>query len=123
MLEQDPEAQIGVIVPDLTRLRGEGGADLSRDAGPGFERSTISERSFHVSLGPALDRVSGGARGAADAGIRRPARCRCRGPECCCVLRSLAARKQNGRKRAQLDAKLRRDGVWDIIAGPAARPR
>lgn len=112
LLEQNPAAQIGVIVPNLTRVRAKVERIFRETLDPG---STFDdyERSFHVSLGPALDRYpivraallmlefASGSLTLPRAGM---------------LLRSpfLGAADAEWTKRAQLDAKLRRDGVWDV---------
>ncbi len=112
LLEQDPSAQIGVIVPNLTSSRGKMDRIFRETLDPA---STFDdhERSFHVSLGPALDRYSvvraallmlefaSGVLALPRAGM---------------LLRSpfLGGAATEWTKRAQLDSKLRRDGVWDV---------
>ena len=54
-LEQDPDAQIGVIVPNLSSIRSKVERIFQETLHPGGEL-TGRERSFHLSLGPALDR-------------------------------------------------------------------
>ena len=112
VLEQDPMAQIGVIVPNLTSLR----AKVERifretlDPGSAFHDQ---ERSFHVSLGPALDRypVVSAALLMLEFATGLLAL-----PQAGLLLRSpfLGGAAMEWTKRAQLDAKLRRDGVWDV---------
>ena len=55
ILEQSPAAQIGIIVPGLTSLRAKVERIFRETLDPGSEFDD-RERSFHVSLGPALDR-------------------------------------------------------------------
>ena len=105
LLEEDPETQIGIIVaPDLTRARPKVERILREVLGPG---------AFHLSVGPAL----------AEYPIIRSAllmlefaQGRLPLPRGGMLLRSPfldGAEKEWGR-RAQLDAKLRRHGVWDV---------
>jgi len=112
MLEQHPSAEIGVIVPNLTSVR----AKVERvfretlDAGSTFEDGN---RAFHVSLGPALDRypvVSSALLMLRFVSGNLPL------PQAGMLLRSpfLGGAGEEWTKRAQLDAKLRRDGVWDV---------
>ncbi len=111
-LEQRPAAQIGVIVPNL----GSGRAKVERifreelDPGAAFDDH---ERSFHVSLGPALDRypvVSAALL------ILEFASGQLALPEAGMLLRSpfLGGAQTERTRRAQFDAKLRRDGVWGV---------
>jgi len=112
VLEQSPSAQIGIIVPNLTSAR----AKVERifretlDTGSTFDDH---ERSFHLSLGPALDRypvVSAALLALKFVGEGLVL------PQAGMLLRSpfLGGAGAEFTKRAQLDAKLRRDGVWDV---------
>jgi probable DNA repair protein len=115
LLEQNPSAQIGIIVPNLTSVRPKVERIFREMLHPGSAFDD-QELSFHVSLGPALDRYpvvsaallilkfAGGGLALPQAGM---------------LLRSpfLGGAGAEFTKRAQLDAKLRRDGVWD--ASPA----
>jgi ATP-dependent helicase/nuclease subunit B len=112
LLERSPSAQIGVIVPNLTGTRAKVERIFRETLDPG---SAFDDRaqSFHVSLGPALDRypVIGAALlmlEFACAGLALP--------QAGMLLRSpfLGGAKTEWTKRAQLDGKLRRDGVWDV---------
>ena len=68
-LENDPEAQIGIIVPDLTRLRPAVDRIFQEVLDPGGQQQD-QERSFHMSLGPPLARFSTRARRTARARVR-----------------------------------------------------
>ena len=112
LLERDPAAQIGIVAPDLTRSRAKVERIFRETLDPGAVFGD-HERSFHVSLGPALDRYpvvsaallmlefASGTLTLPQAGM---------------LLRSpfLGGAEAEFAKRAQLDAKLRRDGVWDV---------
>src|SRR5580700_7408680 len=111
-LEQNPAGRIGVIVPNLSSVRAKVERIFRQELDPG---STFDdhERSFHVSLGPALDRYP-----VVNAALLM-LRFACGPltlPEAGMLLRSpfLGGAKTEWTKRAQLDAKLRRDGVWDV---------
>jgi len=109
-LESNPETQIGIIVaPDLTRLR------------PKVERifREVLEGAFHLSVGPAL----------AEYPVVRAALLMMEFalgklplPRAGMLLRSpfLGGSEKEWEKRAQLDAKLRRHGLWDV---PVSRLR
>ena len=112
LLEQNPSAQIGIIVPNLTSVRAKVERIFRESLDPG---STFDdhERSFHVSLGPALDRYPVIRAGLlmlefASGSLTLP--------RAGMLLRSpfLGGAGTEFTKRAQLDAKLRRDGLWDI---------
>jgi ATP-dependent helicase/nuclease subunit B len=111
-LEQNPAGRIGVIVPNLSNVRAKVERIFRQQLDPG---STFDdqERSFHVSLGPALDRypVVSAALLMLEFASGRLAL-----PEAGMLLRSpfLGGAKTEWTKRAQFDAKLRRDGVWDV---------
>ena len=112
LLEQNPAAQIGVIVPNLSSVRAKVERIFRETLHPGSALDD-QELSFHVSLGPALDRypvvraallmleLASGSLALPRAGM---------------LLRSpfLGGADSEWTKRAQLDAKLRRDGVWDV---------
>ncbi len=112
ILEQNPAAQIGVIVPNLASLRAKVERIFRETLDP---RSTFDDRdrSFHVSLGPGLDRypVVSAALLMLEFAAGRLAL-----PQAGMFLRSpfLGGAGTEWTKRAQLDAKLRRDGVWDV---------
>jgi ATP-dependent helicase/nuclease subunit B len=111
-LEQNPAGRIGVIVPNLSSVRAKVERIFRQELDPGSTFDDL-ERSFHLSLGPALDRYpvvnaallmlefASGSLALPQAGM---------------LLRSpfLGGAKTEWTKRAQLDAKLRRDGVWDV---------
>jgi ATP-dependent helicase/nuclease subunit B len=103
VLERNPEAKIGVVVPNLERLR----APIER----AFRDALRDERAFHVSLGPALAEyplvsaaflileAAMGAIPASRAGM---------------LLRSpfVGGASEERSQRALLDLRLRRDGRW-----------
>ena len=112
-LTEEPGAQIGIIVPDLKRLRPKVERIFQDTLDPAGDR----ERSFHVSLGPALGdyplvraallilEFALGSLSLPRAGV---------------LLRTpfLGGAESERSARALLDAKLRRRGIWDIsIAG------
>src|SRR5260370_589439 len=112
LIERWPVTQIGVIVPDLTSSRPKVERIFRETLDPA-DPLDDRERSFHLSLGPSLDRspvvraallmleFGLGARPLARAGrlLRSPV---------------LGGGEAEWTGRALLDAKLRRDGVWDI---------
>jgi ATP-dependent helicase/nuclease subunit B len=111
-LEQSPAAQIGIIVPNLTSVRAKVERIFREELDPGSAFDD-HERSFHVSLGPALDRypvVSAALR------MLQFASGRLALPEAGMLLRSpfLGGATTEWTKRAQVDAKLRRGGWWDV---------
>jgi ATP-dependent helicase/nuclease subunit B len=113
LLEADPKTQIGVIVaPDLTRARSKVERILGQVLEPGGE-STDHERAFHLSIGPSL----------AEYPIVRAALLilefalgKLPLPRAGMLLRSpfLGGSEKEWGKRAQLDARLRNKGVWDV---------
>jgi len=112
MLAQEPDAQIGVIVPDLKGLRPKV-ERIFRDVLDPAGDIGDHERSFHVSLGPALGEYplvraavlllefAIGPLSLPQAGV---------------LLRSafLGGAESERSARALLDAKLRKRGMWDI---------
>jgi probable DNA repair protein len=105
LLEKDPETQIGIIVaPDITRLR----PNIDRILG-----EILGEGVFHLSVGPLLSdyplvhsallmlEFAAGALPLPRAGM---------------LLRSpfLGGSEKEWGKRAQLDAKLRKNGIWEL---------
>ncbi|HTC87854.1 MAG TPA: PD-(D/E)XK nuclease family protein [Bryobacteraceae bacterium] len=113
LLRADPKAQIGIIVaPDLTRLRSRVERILAEVLEPGGG-SSDQRRAFHLSIGPTL----------AEYPIIRAALLilefalgKLPLPRAGMLLRSPftgGAEKEWGR-RAQLDARLRKNGVWDV---------
>ena len=111
-LGQNPETQIGVIVPNLRSLRSKVERIFRETLHPGVDL-TDRERSFHLSLGSALDQyplvhaallVLEFALGALTL------------PRAGMLLRSpfLGGGAIEGTKRALLDVKLRKNGVWDV---------
>jgi ATP-dependent helicase/nuclease subunit B len=111
-LEQDPEAQIGVIVPDLSSLRSKAERIFRETLHPGGELHG-RERSYHLSLGPSLDEypLVHAALLALEFGVGPVTL-----PRAGMLLRSpfLGDAENEWTKRALLDAKLRKKGVWDV---------
>jgi probable DNA repair protein len=113
LLRADPKAQIGIIVaPDLTRLRSKVERILGEVLEPGRESSN-QRRAFHLSIGPAL----------AEYPIIRAALLileftlgKLPLPRAGMLLRSpfTGGSEKEWGKRAQLDARLRKNGVWDV---------
>ena len=105
LLETDPEAQIGIIVaPDLTRLR----SKLERVFG-----EVLGSGAFHLSVGPPLAErplIRGALLILEFVQGNLPL------PRVGMLLRSpfLGGSEKEWGRRAQLDAKLRRNGVWDV---------
>ncbi len=111
-LENDPSAKIGVIVPNLTSTRSTVERIFRELLHPGAQPDE-RELSFHLSLGPPLDQYplvrsalqvlefGLGPMTLARAGV---------------LLRSpfLAGAEAELTKRASLDARLRRDGLWEV---------
>lgn len=112
MLAQEPDAQIGIVVPDLKRLRPKVERIFREVLDPAGEFGD-HERSFHVSLGPALGEypLVRAALLLLDFGIGPLSL-----PQAGVLLRSvfLGGAESEWSTRALLDAKLRRRGVWDI---------
>ena len=111
-LEQNPEAHIGIIIPDLTRLRPKVERIFQETLDPAGV-DVGHERSFHVSLGPPL----------ADYPLVRSALLLLEFglgpltlPQAGMLLRSpfLGGAEDEWNQRALLDAKLRRNGSWDV---------
>ncbi len=112
LLEREPETQIGIIVPNLNRLRLKVQRIFQTVLNPGGEFDD-PEGSFHVSLGPALAdyplvhaallmlefALEGLDLSRAGVLLRTP---------------FLAGAETERGDRALLDAKLRREGVWDL---------
>ncbi len=111
-LEQDPQAQIGVIVPNLSSVRSKVERIFRETLHPG-EELTGRERSFHLSLGPALDEypLVHAALLALEFALAPVTL-----PRAGMFLRSpfFAGAETEWTKRALLDAKLRKKGVWDV---------
>jgi probable DNA repair protein len=112
LVEHNPDADIGIVIPDLARLRGKVERifrEILDPAGALDDR----ERAFHVSLGPALAEyplvhaallfLEFGLHGLSS-------------PGCGVFLRSpfLGGAESEWTKRGLLDAKLRRHGIWDV---------
>lgn len=115
LLASDPKTQIGIIVaPDLTRSR----ALLQRIFGevldPGGERSD-NGRAFHLSVGPALAEYP---LVCAALLMAEFAQGKSVLPRAGLLLRSpfVGGAKRECTKRAQLDARLRKNGVWNITS-------
>jgi ATP-dependent helicase/nuclease subunit B len=113
LLEADPTTQIGIIVaPDLTRLRPKVERLFGDALEPGAERSD-RERAFHLSAGPSLAEypvIRAALLMVELASGKLPL------PRAGMLLRSPfpgGSEKEWG-KRALLDAKLRKNGLWDV---------
>jgi len=112
LLETDPKTQIGIIVaPDLTPVR----SKVERILGEVLEpsRPAGQERSFHLSMGPALAEypmVRAALLMLEFALGKLPL------PRAGMLLRSpfLGGSEKEWGKRAQLDARLRKNNVWDL---------
>jgi ATP-dependent helicase/nuclease subunit B len=113
-LEQNPEARIGIIVPNLSGLRSKTERLFRETLHPGGELDG-RERSFHLSLGPALDEypLVHAAFLALEFALRPVTL-----PRAGMLLRSpfFEGSATEWTKRALLDAKLRKKGVWDVTA-------
>jgi ATP-dependent helicase/nuclease subunit B len=113
LLENDPTTQIGIIVtPDLTRLRPKVERLFGKVLEPGGEFSE-RERAFHLSVGPSLAEyplVRAALLMVEFALGKLPL------PRAGMLLRSpfLGGSEKEWGKRAQLDAKLRKNGVWQV---------
>ena len=114
LLESDPKTQIGIIVaPDLTRSRPSGTNSSAKSWRCGRFIFPLGRRSriiqWYVRLCSCWN--SHGAN--------------CRLPRAGMLLRSpfLGGSEKEWGKRAQLDAKLRKNGVWDMIARRACTMR
>jgi ATP-dependent helicase/nuclease subunit B len=113
LLELDPTTQIGIIVaPDLTRPRAKVERLFGEVLEPGGEYSE-RQRAFHLSVGPSL----------AEYPLVRAALLMVEFtlgklplPRAGLILRSpfLGGSEKEWGKRAQLDAKLRKSGTWDV---------
>lgn len=112
LIEQGPASTIGVIVPNLSSLRSKVERIFRETLDPGAVFDD-QERSFHVSLGETLDRypiVSAGLL------ILEFAAGSLALPQAGMLLRSafVGGGGTEWTKRAQLDAKLRKEGVWEV---------
>jgi probable DNA repair protein len=111
-LEQNPEAQIGIIVPNLHSLRSKAERIFRETLHSGLERDD-RERSFHLSLGRALGEypLVHAALLMLEA-VLGPLTL----PRAGMLLRSpfLGGSETEWSKRAIFDAKLRKKGVWDV---------
>lgn len=112
ILEQNPETQIGVIVPNLTRLRPKVERIFREVLDPGGEFDD-RERSYHLSLGPALHQYPAvhAALLLLEFGLGKLTL-----PRAGMLLRSpfINGAETEWTQRALLDAKLRRNGVWEL---------
>ncbi|HYL74387.1 MAG TPA: PD-(D/E)XK nuclease family protein [Bryobacteraceae bacterium] len=112
ILEQNPEAQIGVIVPNLDKLRPKVERIFREVLDPGGEFDD-RERSFHLSLGPALHQypAAHAALLLLEFGLGKLTL-----PRAGMLLRSpfIQGAETEWTQRALLDAKLRRNGVWEL---------
>jgi ATP-dependent helicase/nuclease subunit B len=110
-LEREPEAQIGIIVPDLTRLRPKV-ERIFREVLDPAGHTGDEERSFHLSLGPPLSEypMVRAALVMLEFGLDRLVL-----PQAGLLLRSpfLGGAEAKWNQRALLDAKLRKKGLWD----------
>jgi ATP-dependent helicase/nuclease subunit B len=111
-LESDPEARIGIIVPDLKRLRPKASRAFTEVLHPAANADSAG-KSFHISLGPPLSQspVVNAALlilelAAGDARLSRMGM----------FLRSpwVAGAEPERASRALLDAKLRKDGLFHV---------
>ncbi len=113
LLEEDPATQIGiVVVPDLTRSRATIERILREVLAPGTRRADRGG-AFHLSVGPRLEEhplVHAALQ------LLEFARGKLPLPRAGMLLRSpfLGGAETEWGKRAQLDAKLRKNGVWDV---------
>ena len=111
-IEQNPEARIGIIVPDLARRRPAVERIFQEGLDPGGEQGD-QKRCFHVSLGPPLGDypLVRAALLALEFGLGSMSL-----PQTGLLLRSpfLGGAESEWTGRAVLDAKLRRRGRWDI---------
>jgi ATP-dependent helicase/nuclease subunit B len=112
LLEEHPDAQIGVIVPDLERSRSKVERIFREKLDPAAKFDD-RERSFHLSLGPSLAQYP--AVNAALLMLEFGAG-QITLPQAGVLLRSpfLGGAEKEWTKRALLDAKLRRNSVWDV---------
>jgi len=113
LLETDPTTQIGIIVaPDVTRLRPKVERLLGEVFDPGGESSERG-RAFHLSIGPPLAEYP--IVGAALL-ILEFASGKLTLPRAGMLLRApfLAGAEKEWGRRAQLDARLRRNSVWEV---------
>ena len=113
LLELDPTTQIGIIVaPDLTRPRAKVERLFGEVLEPGGEYSE-RQRAFHLSVGPSLAEyplVRAALLTLEFALGKLPL------PRAGLLLRSpfLGGSEKEWGKRAQLDARLRKNGTWDV---------
>jgi probable DNA repair protein len=112
LLQRDPEAQIAIIVPKLGQQRPKVERIFQAVLNPSGDFDD-TERSFHVSLGPALDDypLVHAALLILEFGLAGLTL-----PRAGMLLRSpfLAGAEPEWSKRALLDAKLRRKGIWEL---------
>ncbi len=111
-LEENQDARIGVIVPDLERSRSKVERIFREVLDPAHQFDD-RERSFHLSLGPSLTQYPAvhAALALLEFGAGRISL-----PQAGILLRSpfLGGGESEWTKRALLDAKLRKQGVWDV---------
>jgi probable DNA repair protein len=111
-LEENQAAQIGIIVPDLERSRSKV-ERIFREVLDPAAKLDDRERSFHLSLGPSLNQYPAvhAALLMLEFGAGRISL-----PQAGMLMRSpfLGEAEAEWTKRALLDAKLRRNGVWDV---------
>ncbi len=112
LLEESPDQTIGVIVSELKRLRPKVERAFRKVLDPSGAHSA-HERLFHVSLGPPLAGypIVHAALLILDFALRGAAL-----PQAGMLLRSpfLGGAELERSKRALVDARFRRDGVWDV---------
>jgi ATP-dependent helicase/nuclease subunit B len=111
-LEENQAAQIGIIVPDLERSRSKVERIFREILDPASSFDD-RERSFHLSLGPPLAQYPAvhAALAMLEFGAGRISL-----PQAGVLMRSpfIGGSEAEWTKRALLDAKLRRNGVWDV---------
>jgi ATP-dependent helicase/nuclease subunit B len=112
LVERDPETQIAIVVPDLSRVRRKVERIFRDTLDPAGELGD-RERCFHLSLGPALEEypMVSAALWMLEFALGPVA-----SPQASRLLRSpfLGGGEAEWSKRALLDAKLRRAGAWDV---------
>ncbi|MBV9771285.1 MAG: PD-(D/E)XK nuclease family protein, partial [Bryobacterales bacterium] len=118
LLEREPATQIGIIVaPDLTRLRPKVERIFSEIFNTDGE-SGLRGRAFHLSVGPSLAEypIVRSALLIIQAASGEAASGRLLLPRAGMLLRSpfIAGSEREWSKRAQLDAKLRNHGRWEV---------
>lgn len=112
-LEREPEARIGVVVPELEPARAAIERIFAETFHPEAGFARLNRPAFHISLGPPLAEVPATAAALAVLGLARR-----RTPlgEYGAALRSPYWKSGGVRK----DVELRRQGVWEVREAPAA---